>query len=211
MKKELKNLLKVKQGYNPEHMELWERASNYCGPDYSNYYIVLGCSRDSDILTTSNYEYARDLLEDRRGVTVLSFSHWACGFFDFLAVDKNRASADTLKACDEIVGALKDYPVLDDDHYHENIREEIDATIHNLSNYELTELADFIGFKNDAEELRDFAAYMVEASEYYYGAEEIYLFIEKRMVEEAASIIEDNRLNWPSEEIENCVKNFLAA
>ena len=219
MKKQLKKFgkktLSKKQGYNPEFLELWETASNYIGPDYSEYYTLVGYSRDSGPIDRSNFEAFRDLLstkngELRRGVEVMSFSHWGCGWFDLLMIHKN-ANPKLLKIADETKAALSDYPILDDSHYYETIQEEIEETHKNLGRYEYRQLAEFLEIELEQfeSELEQFAYFMIEASEYYYGSNEIYLYIEKNMIEEATNIIGQNGLDWPSEEFQKIVYKKL--
>lgn len=218
-----KKTLNVIQGYNPKTLKLWERSSNYIGPDYSDYFPLVGYTRDSGPLEKSNFEAMRDELSNKegdlfKGVEIMGFSHWGCGWFDLIMIHKN-ARPELLKHADIMMESLEDYPILDDSHYCDAIREEIQSVYDGLGSFEFNELVKFLNiadsFNDLSEEMQSaiesFAYYMVEASEYYYGSDEIWLYCKNEMLEEAKNIIEDNGIEWKSEELRDAVNRKIAA
>ena len=100
-----------------------DSMSNYIGdiPE-DNWYVVLTRSRDSDTLTESNWECAlKELGGEGDDVEILRYGHWGCGWWEVLAV---RGETDAAKLGQEIVDALSDYPILDEEHYSELEAEE---------------------------------------------------------------------------------------
>jgi hypothetical protein len=104
-----------------------EVASNPSGFDsYSNYIgeipsdsllVVLTRSRDSDILTESNWEVALERLGGESDtVEIHRFGHWACGWWEALCVQAGSKEEDEAV---EIESDLEAYPVLSDDHFSE--------------------------------------------------------------------------------------------
>jgi len=101
----------------------FDSMSNYMGdePD-DNWFVVLTRSRDSDTLTESNWECAlKELGGEGDDVEILRYGHWGCGWWEVLAV---RGETDAAKMGQEIVDALSDYPVLDEQHHSELESEE---------------------------------------------------------------------------------------
>jgi len=99
--------------------------SNYSGPDYSKYIVLLGRSRDSDTLSDSNFESAKSQFKGNRGVIAARFGHWGCGWFELLLVSKTAKKA--LSIALEINNALADYPVLDDCDFNDRERQHQDG------------------------------------------------------------------------------------
>ena len=104
-----------------------EITSNPSGFDsYSNYIgeipsdsllVVLTRSRDSDILTESNWEVALERLGGESDtVEIHRFGHWACGWWEALCV---QAGSQQQEEADEIESDLEAYPVLSEDHFSE--------------------------------------------------------------------------------------------
>lgn len=96
-------------------------TQNYLGTDCSNYYIVYTKTRDSDILAESNYAgILADLntkFDNHESIQVLSFNHWACGYYDQIAIDSDLATKDILDYAEKILNDLDRYPVFDDEDY----------------------------------------------------------------------------------------------
>lgn len=122
--------------YQPEHLKMWncggefasamDSCSNYAGDRFDDRYVVVTRTRDSDILTEVNFTVAleclggeqHDEVADKHIVQIVRIGHWACGWIEHLMVHKDAPEA-LLKEAEEIVCALADYPVLDDDAYSE--------------------------------------------------------------------------------------------
>lgn len=117
-------------------LNLWVYPKNYHGADWSEYYVILGQHRDSDILTRCNWQAATETLEalaeqleafDDAGdsyVQITHDSHWAVGWCDTLLLHKN-APAQLIEEAEGIVKQLRDYPILDENLFSE--MEEIEA------------------------------------------------------------------------------------
>ena len=101
-----------------------DNFSNYIGDVVDdNFVIVYGKNRDSDILTLSNFDCFLALLGGESDFVVIhSFSHWACGYFDLLFVDKN--DTEKLDIAEKIAARLDDYPVLDEDDFSNREQQE---------------------------------------------------------------------------------------
>lgn len=110
------------------NLELWTRASNYSGTDFSDYYCGLARTRDSDTLTKANFDAVLDALggETKRNVIVVRASHWGCGWVEQILVHKSAKKK--LKILADCLTALADYPVLDDELLSEYEREYIEET-----------------------------------------------------------------------------------
>ena len=121
LQKRMKEQREKKEEYTPKNLEKWERADNYAGEDFSDYYVVYAKSRDADTLTESNYEQIEGELKGTKGVIKPNFRDWASGYVDVIMVDKNNPEA--VKKADEISGKLKEYPVLNDEDYYQRKRE----------------------------------------------------------------------------------------
>ena len=125
----------------------WTRASNYAGPDWHNYALVVSCHRGSDLLEQCNLEAAtsflepfttkdasdetlalfyaecdnkdemKDLKEELRAAVVVTNNHWAVGWVKYLMVD--LGDRDAVLAAGAILQDLDDYPILDENAYIE--------------------------------------------------------------------------------------------
>ena len=107
-------------------------------PDDADLYTIIHPSnRDSGLLEQSNSDaMAKELkeFEDSGEVDWQSFSHWGCGWVDALIV---KVYTDHSKACltpaferlCDLLDALCDYPVLDDEDFS---RREYEATLENI-------------------------------------------------------------------------------
>lgn len=120
----------------------WERPESWAGKPWYGWFVGLGQTRDSDTLTRSNFEVFLKALRELPEVTVddtenaqqdwrtyeevwtetdtvyvVQESHWACGWIDWIAIHPKNEAA--IKLADEMLCALSDYPVLDDEHFSE--------------------------------------------------------------------------------------------
>ena len=102
-----------------EHLELWTRPQNYIGVTWEDHYVFLSQIRDSDALQRSNFTKGLEAIggEDPEMVIVTSASHWACGWIETIYIHKD--AHDALRKADEIMGELKDYPIIDEEHFCE--------------------------------------------------------------------------------------------
>ena len=98
------------------HLTPYVRPRDYMGATYPETFEVYGIHRDSDSVSRSNWAVLERDYGDAPGVFITRASHWAVGWVDTLRVDPKEASPDTLKALDDALARLEDYPVLDEDH-----------------------------------------------------------------------------------------------
>ena len=101
----------------------FDSLDNYMGeiPE-DKWHVVLTRSRDSDILTESNWTVALEQLGgEGDNVEIHRFGHWACGWWEALCVSKDSDVWETAK---EIHDSLSDYPVLNEEHFCEMEAEE---------------------------------------------------------------------------------------
>lgn len=104
-------------------MEKWTRPKNYIGEEWEGYYVFLGQSRDSDVLTRSNFRSAFAALggetgEDDNGISevaVVRESHWVCGWLEWIAI--HESAVEQIAKAENILERLEDYPVLDEDDF----------------------------------------------------------------------------------------------
>ena len=101
----------------------WERPDSFAAFCDDWFYspkafVFLGRNRDSDLLTLSNFECALKAIGGESDtVRVVREHHWACGWVEWIAI--HESDCDALIVADEILEALADYPVLDDEHFGE--------------------------------------------------------------------------------------------
>ena len=101
----------------------FDSFDNYLG-DVPNdtWRCLLTRSRDSNALTESNWRIALQKLGgESESVVIHRFGHWACGWWEALAVDE---TSDSYAKALELHKSLEDYPVLDDDDYSQLIDEQ---------------------------------------------------------------------------------------
>jgi hypothetical protein len=115
-----------------EHLETtaWKHPRDYGGFSPDGDYCILSKHRESDALTRSNwdcisaelnaepYDGGADDFSNRPITYHWRAGHWAVGWVEYLML---RADApDAIKqTAGEIICALSDYPVYDEDHYSE--------------------------------------------------------------------------------------------
>jgi len=104
-----------------------DSLSNYIGPtDFDDFECVLTQSRDSDALSRSNFKVALEMLGgESENVRIDRFGHWACGWWESLAVKPNTPEYAIAK---DIESRLSDYPVLDESDYCELETDEANET-----------------------------------------------------------------------------------
>ena len=110
----------------------WARSSNYFGDDLSKMYCIVGRSRDSDLVETSNWQVAQEILievDENIGDRIRGFNHWAVGWIDELMIPDD-APDNLLIACAEIRERIDEYPLLDEEHHS---KLEYDTAIKNIN------------------------------------------------------------------------------
>lgn len=91
--------------------ETFTRDSAYWG-DRDEWYIAYSLTRDSDVLTQSNfYVMLAKLGGESDDVAIERASHWLCGWIDRLLV---RPGSDAEQSACDMLESLEDYPVLDE-------------------------------------------------------------------------------------------------
>ena len=107
-----------------KHLKIWEHPQDYMGTTWEDYYVFLSQSRGSDALTRSNFIKGLEAIggEDPEQVVTAGVTHWAFGWVDTIYIHKNATGC--LRKADEIMEALDNYPVVDDEHYCELEQEE---------------------------------------------------------------------------------------
>lgn len=95
----------------------WDSPSNYIGEsDFPGWYVLVTQTRDSDCLARSNFRSALEALggEQDDQVEIFRFGHWACGWWEALAV---KESSPAFVIAEEIYEALQDYPIVDEEDF----------------------------------------------------------------------------------------------
>jgi hypothetical protein len=110
-------------------LERWVRAANYCGDDFSDYYVVCGQHRDSGCVQQSNFIVATQRLggENEPEVIIARSSHWAVGWVENLMVHKD--AEEKVMIATDIVNDIEKCGVLDDDHWYELKSVEVDRLV----------------------------------------------------------------------------------
>lgn len=100
------------------HIEKWSLPSSYAGETWEGYYVSLGQNRDSDELDRSNFSVAlAELQRISENIEVVRERHWAVGWVEWIAIPDHDTAA--LDAANAIAARLKDYPILDEDHFYD--------------------------------------------------------------------------------------------
>jgi hypothetical protein len=97
----------------------WERASNYIGETYCDYYIVYSNSRDGGLLQTSNYNCITESLKNYGGFIEARFNHWGCGYLDVIMIHESD-----LEGCERANGILTDlskYAIYNEDDFSQRV------------------------------------------------------------------------------------------
>jgi acyl-CoA synthetase (AMP-forming)/AMP-acid ligase II len=98
----------------------WTHPSDYGGHSPDGDYVIYGRNRDSSILENVNY---REILEDLENIADsrcydFRAGHWAVGWVEYIVVPNDSPDVVILAAA-EIVAALADYPVWNEESYSE--------------------------------------------------------------------------------------------
>lgn len=182
----LSEFAKRRNPASPKHLKLWKRASNYAGPDWSDYYVLFMKTRDDesyDLLKISNFDVALERLggeSEKDGVLVIRDRHWAVGWIEYILVHKDSKK---VKIAEEIMERYHRYPVLDEEHFSEVEREAVMETYDSYKEDFLKELLSYVGDKRDVSDLKGkeleeadiILQYVIEDSAAYSGAENAWI------------------------------------
>lgn len=92
---------------------VFDRKGTAFLPERQEWLVVVGRTRDSGPLEQSNFEVAlRELGGEGPDVEVHRFRHWGCGWLEIILV---RPDTEVHQIAKNLVAALTDYPVLDDE------------------------------------------------------------------------------------------------
>lgn len=141
--------------YTPKFLKLWTLPSCYIGSTWDGFYSAgFGRSRDSGALERSNFEVAWKALQAvSENVQIVSENHWAVGWVEWIAIPADDYAA--LKAADEMVAAVDNYPALDDIDYFKREQTEADETWANC--YNVKERVRYIREHSSQFDFRDLA------------------------------------------------------
>ena len=131
-------------------MELWERADNYMGPDFSDYFLLYSTCRDSEVMNRANYEAIKSEFKARdfklkKGVIIEGASHWAVGWVEYILIHKDNKRLVELGH--KIREALDDYPVYDECLYSDMEHQERVETFKDFGEQATLETLAEIGLK----------------------------------------------------------------
>lgn len=135
----------------------WTRPDSYMGATWEDWYSTgVGRSRESDALERANFDAMRAELEalpeheidlgecgpdnGGLGLQVVREAHWAVGWVEWIAIHKTNTRA--LELADKIMGALVDYPVIDEQLWSQYEDEDCAQTWENC--YDVRERAKYL-------------------------------------------------------------------
>ena len=109
-------------GLGSDLMKKWERADNYIGETYFDYYVLLSHHRDSGLVEESNFWSALKVLNGESDtVKIIRAKHWLCGWIEMILI--HESDKDSIDKGNEIEKALENYPILDEDIFGEMVLE----------------------------------------------------------------------------------------
>lgn len=148
MNTELSKLNEIMKSPTP-----FDSMRNYGGDIPEDEWLsVLVRTRDSGVLENCNFDVALERLGgESEDVQVFRFGHWACGWWECLAVKAGTEAETTGK---EIASSLADYPVLDDEKFSIMEHEEACEVWKNC--YRVSDRIDFIRKHRNEFEFRDY-------------------------------------------------------
>ena len=101
-----------------QHLRRWKLPDSYFGAEWPEYYVAYGHHRDSDVLTESNFYSMLRMLGGESGtVRVIRESHWAVGWVEWIGI--HQSDEKSLRAADQALADLEDYPILDESDFSE--------------------------------------------------------------------------------------------
>jgi|TARA_Y100000310_G_C20034793_1_gene513398 hypothetical protein len=97
-------------------MNKWKEGNDYIGQDYSDYFVSLGQTRDSNALEQSNFNNAlKQLGGESDTVLVIRNGHWAVGWIEWIGIHKSDNKA--ISTGENIEKQLSEYLILDEEDY----------------------------------------------------------------------------------------------
>lgn len=101
----------------------WDSFANYIGPtEFGEFDCLLTQNRDSDVLQRSNFKSAlKKLGGEGDNVEIHRFGHWACGWWEVLAVKRGTPQHAIALQIEE---KMEDYPVVDDEDFSREEQDE---------------------------------------------------------------------------------------
>lgn len=109
-----------------QHLRRWTLPDSYAGAEWPEYYVAYGHHRDSDVLAESNFHsMLRMLGGESDTVRVIRESHWAVGWVEWIGI--HQSDEKSLRAADQALAALEDYPILDESDFSEREDHECDV------------------------------------------------------------------------------------
>lgn len=144
---------------------IWETPGDYGGFSPEGDIIVYARNRDSEVMVNSNYErILEDLIAARNEhcpdatyvpagcdpddendhfpmVYDWRAGHWACGWVEYITVSR-FAPEPVLTLASEVIGALQEYPIYDEEHYSQKQDDEITSYWERISLRERTDYVD---------------------------------------------------------------------
>ncbi len=118
-----------------KHCNMSGAPTSYTNGDGDDWLMTgINRTRDSDLLTISNFETSQKMLRDygcdSDDWTVIGFNHWGCGWVDYLVVSaRDGDGPDKARSViDGIAKRLEDYPVLDEDDFSRREYEDMEES-----------------------------------------------------------------------------------
>lgn len=124
--------------------------------DRGDWYVMpVSQTRDSGVLDTSNFqEFLRGLGGESETVEVHRFGHWGPGWFEIIIV--NPSDEKAVKAAEDMVECLQDYPVLNEEDFSRREWEEFGESWDNWACRDLRKkLVKEYGLSYSADDLLD--------------------------------------------------------
>lgn len=109
-----------------KHLKRWTRPSNYAGEQWSEYYVFLTKTRDSNTLDESNFAVGLAALGgESETVIVAREGHWAVGWIEVIYIHESNTQA--LEQAESLLEALADYLVLDESDWCQRETEAVES------------------------------------------------------------------------------------
>lgn len=159
-------------------MSAWDSDRNYSGASLAGWVVGLSRTRDSDLLTNSNF----DVLLERLGggsegkVETVRIGHWACGWVDQIVV--HMSAGTELEILWHSLNALQEYPVLDESDFHEAEEAYKQACMEDYFQHWAKSVAKYLGVETesfDSYQLINVLWVLYEEECGYHGTEEAYI------------------------------------
>lgn len=128
-----------------KHLKRWQHPANYAGKQWSEYYVFLAKTRDANTLDESNFDTGLAALGGESDTVIVAREgHWAVGHINVIYIHETNIEA--LKQADELLEALDQYPVLDENDWCQRETDAIDSFWQSLR------VSERIGYCSDAGE-----------------------------------------------------------